>query len=57
LIIWGDKDQLIPVDNAYQFNKLIRNSELAIMKGIGHVPMEEEPGIFVNKVSQFIDKK
>jgi pimeloyl-ACP methyl ester carboxylesterase len=57
LIVWGDKDQLIPVENAYQFNKLIANSELDIMKGVGHVPMEEEPILFANRVSVFIDKK
>ncbi len=57
LIIWGDKDQLIPVENAYKFNKAIVNCELEILKGVGHVPMEESPTAFVNSVSLFIDKK
>jgi pimeloyl-ACP methyl ester carboxylesterase len=41
LIIWGDKDGLIPVQNAYLFNKDIKGSKLAILNNIGHVPMEE----------------
>lgn len=57
LIIWGDKDQLIPVENGYQFNKLIPHSELAIMQGVGHTPMEESPTAFTNRVSVFIEKK
>ncbi len=57
LIIWGDKDQLIPVENAYKFNKAITNSELEIVKGVGHVPMEESPTLFAQRVSLFIGKK
>ena len=57
LIIWGDKDQLIPVENAYKFNKAITNSELEIVKGVGHVPMEESPTLFAQRVSLFIAKK
>lgn len=41
LIIWGEKDGLIPVQNAYLFNKDIKGSQLAILPNIGHVPMEE----------------
>jgi pimeloyl-ACP methyl ester carboxylesterase len=57
LIIWGDKDQLIPVEIAYKFNKAITHSELEIMKGVGHVPMEESPTEFAQTVSLFISKK
>ncbi len=41
LIIWGEKDGLIPVQNAYLFNQDIKGSQLAILPNIGHVPMEE----------------
>ncbi|MDD2793487.1 MAG: alpha/beta hydrolase [Sediminibacterium sp.] len=43
LIIWGDKDRLIPVENAYLFRKYIKGSKLVVLKNIGHVPMEEAP--------------
>jgi len=43
LIIWGEKDRLIPVENAYLFRKNIKGSTLVILKNIGHVPMEEAP--------------
>ncbi len=57
LIIWGDLDQLIPVENASKFNTLITNSELELMKDVGHIPMEESPTAFAQRVSMFIDKK
>ncbi len=43
LIIWGEKDGVIPVDNAYLFEKNIKGSKLEVLKNIGHVPMEEAP--------------
>ncbi|WNB16956.1 alpha/beta fold hydrolase [Marivirga arenosa] len=43
LIIWGEHDNWIPVENAYKFNKIIPNSTLKIYENTGHVPMEEIP--------------
>lgn len=54
LIIWGDKDQLINVECAYLFQKDIANSKLVVLKGIGHVPMEEAPVLFSGIVTDFI---
>lgn len=54
LIIWGDKDQLIPIDCAYLFKKNIVNSQLEILKSVGHVPMEESPEKFSYLVNRFL---
>jgi pimeloyl-ACP methyl ester carboxylesterase len=43
LIIWGDQDRIIDVKNAHLFNQHIKDSELKIYEGVGHVPMEEIP--------------
>ena len=40
LIIWGDKDSLLPVKQAYQLNKVIKNSILKIYEGGPHVPIK-----------------
>ena len=53
LIIWGDKDGLIPVENAYLFEKNIKESKLAILKNIGHVPMEEAPSKVAALIQSF----
>lgn len=53
LIIWGDKDGLIPVQNAYLFNKDIKGSKLAILNNIGHVPMEEDPAKTAALINEF----
>ena len=54
LIIWGDQDQLIPVENAYEFQQNIKGSKLSILHNIGHVPMEETPTAFTEIVKGFI---
>jgi len=55
LIIWGDKDELIPVDIAYRFNNNLVNSELAVLENVGHVPMEEAPQRSLNALKLFLD--
>ena len=41
LILWGDKDGLIPVANAQEFGRRIAGSKVVIYPDVGHIPMEE----------------
>lgn len=43
LIVWGDKDRLIPVANAQVLKDGIKDSKVVIMKNCGHAPMIERP--------------
>ncbi len=54
LIIWGDLDKLIPPASAVRFQQDISGSELAMFKGLGHVPHEEDPAATVAKVKAFL---
>jgi pimeloyl-ACP methyl ester carboxylesterase len=54
LILWGEQDQLISVANAYLFQKDIKGSVLEIYKSVGHIPMEEAPGLMATSVQRFI---
>jgi pimeloyl-ACP methyl ester carboxylesterase len=54
LILFGEKDQLINSDNAYLFQKDIKNSKVVILKNIGHVPMEEAPKATADLINDFI---
>jgi pimeloyl-ACP methyl ester carboxylesterase len=55
LIIWGDKDELIPVDMAYRFKEDIVQSELVILENVGHVPMEEAPKRSLQALQLFLE--
>ena len=55
LIIWGDLDQLIPVEHAELFHRDILNSKVEILKGVGHVPMEESPESTAQLTAKFLE--
>ena len=54
LIIWGDKDKILHVDNAKLFHKYIKNSKLVILKNIGHMPMIEAANKSVRVFNDFV---
>jgi len=54
LILWGDKDNLIGVNNVDNFLRDIQGSKADIYKSIGHVPMEEVPGKVAASILGFV---
>jgi len=56
LLIWGEKDLLIPLKFGERFDREIPNSELVVFKELGHVPHEEDPEATVNAVKTFLEK-
>lgn len=56
LIIWGEKDELIPLDVAQNFHKDLPNDTLVIFKNLGHTPMEEDPINTILCVKEFLRK-
>ena len=54
LIVWGDKDRIIPLDHAYKTHEAIPNSRLEVMKGVGHYPQVEEPFRFAEILRDFL---
>jgi len=54
LILWGEQDQLISVEDAYLFQKDIKNNFLVILQKVGHIPMEESPHAVAKAILEFI---
>jgi len=54
LILWGKADVLLPVENAYRFEKDLPNNKMVIFKDLGHVPQEEDPAETVKEVLVFL---
>ena len=54
LIVWGEKDSIIPVRDAQEFERLIPDSRKVVMKDTGHIPMAERPGAFNNVMMDFL---
>jgi len=52
IIIWGDKDESTPVENAYFINQKIRNSKLIIIPNAGHNLNRKSPEILAEKITE-----
>lgn len=55
LIIWGERDTLVPLTDAWVFREKIPGSRLAILKGAGHNPMVDRPHDFNRLLERFLD--
>lgn len=56
LVMWGELDTLIPVDNAFRFGEDIAAAQVTIYKGVGHIPMEEIPERSAADVAAFLSR-
>ncbi len=54
LIIWGEEDVVIPLEVGKTLNSRIADSKLITFKGLGHIPMEENPKKTVKAVQEFL---
>lgn len=50
VIIWGDKDQSVPIENAHYANEKIKNSKLIIIPGADHLLHKKLPELLAEKV-------
>ena len=54
LIVWGEKDSIIPVKDAHEFERLIPDSRKVVMTDTGHIPMAERPAAFNDVMMEFL---
>ena len=54
LIIWGERDRLIPVDYAWEFQRILPNAHVHIVSSAGHVPQWEKLEEVVRVSKEFI---
>jgi pimeloyl-ACP methyl ester carboxylesterase len=54
LIVWGDRDAIIPVEHAYVAHDLMPGSVLRIIPGAGHFLPFEQPDEFLDALTEFI---
>jgi len=57
LILWGEKDDVLPLKDAYYIKEKIRGSELKIIPGAKHSPHRETPEELVEAIISFFKFK
>ena len=54
LIVWGEKDRIIPLAHAERALRAVPHSRLEVMPGVGHFPHSEDPVGFVELLKDFL---
>jgi pimeloyl-ACP methyl ester carboxylesterase len=54
LIVWGDRDDIIPISHAHAARDAIPGCRLVIIEGVGHFPQVEAPEKFVAALTDFL---
>jgi pimeloyl-ACP methyl ester carboxylesterase len=55
MVVWGLNDQIVPVEGALGYHRLIPHSRLEIFERTGHLPMLERPQRFNPLLEEFIE--
>lgn len=55
LIVWGDRDRLVPVRDADEFERQIEQATKLVLPETGHYAMVERPRTFNRAVADFLD--
>jgi pimeloyl-ACP methyl ester carboxylesterase len=54
LIVWGEQDEMIPVELGRRTQRLISGSRLEVIPQCGHLPQFEKPAELVRCVLEFL---
>jgi pimeloyl-ACP methyl ester carboxylesterase len=55
LILWGDRDPIIPARHGIRAHELMPGSRLRIFDGAGHFPHHDDPLGFAAAITEFVD--
>jgi pimeloyl-ACP methyl ester carboxylesterase len=53
LVLWGTRDMVLIPRQGRRFARLIPNCELRYLKGLGHVPMSDDPELLATAIADF----
>jgi len=56
LVLWGESDRVVTPDYGRAYARLIPGSRLELIEAAGHHPEIEQPEVFVERVSRFLEK-
>ncbi len=57
LIVWGTYDEAVPLEDAYELEKLIKGSGLVVYEGCSHYAYLERLGQTINVLNSFLESR
>jgi pimeloyl-ACP methyl ester carboxylesterase len=55
LIVWGERDPIIPLEHALAAHRLVPGSRLEVFPDAGHFPYLDDPLRFVRLLTEFME--
>jgi pimeloyl-ACP methyl ester carboxylesterase len=55
MLIWGERDPIIPVTHGYAAHKRMPHSRLEIIENAGHFPYRDDPRRFARELTDFME--
>ena len=55
MLVWGERDSIIPVEHGLDAHELVPSSRLEIFETAGHFPHIDDPQRFLDVLLDFID--
>jgi pimeloyl-ACP methyl ester carboxylesterase len=55
MLVWGERDGVIPVEHAYAAHELVKSSRLEVFPEAGHFPQLDEPQRFLHVLRDFME--
>ena len=56
LIVWGSRDPLVPAELALEWRRALPQARLALLEGVAHTPMLEQPHALARELLKFLDE-
>lgn len=56
LIIWGEKDGILPLEGGERLHRDLQNSTLEVFDQCGHIPQEERPELTIPAMVNFLQR-
>jgi pimeloyl-ACP methyl ester carboxylesterase len=57
LVVWGERDRVLPPSQAHEAIARLRNGSLELVPDCGHLPQVEHPERFAFTLARFLDEK
>ena len=54
LIVWGDSDKVIPIEEGQYLNRLVPHAQFVVMQGVNHIPHVEDLDTLIEVVRRFL---
>jgi pimeloyl-ACP methyl ester carboxylesterase len=55
-MIWGEKDNLIPIEHSEPFKQVFKNSRVEMIEDAGHAPFTEKPAVICELLHSFLSQ-